>query len=97
MNPMQSLVSTLTVLEFINLLDERDQKLIEQIADKVRPKNTLPEWMTRKQVAGYLSICLSSVDNYTNKGILTKHYVSGVPRFHRDEVEAVLNQRKNIY
>lgn len=46
----------------------------------------LPEWLTRKDVAAYLSISLATVDNFTRDGLLKKHYVAGLPRFKREEV-----------
>lgn len=46
----------------------------------------LPELLTRKQVAEYLSISLTTVDTLARDGILKKHFVGGSPRFKRNEV-----------
>ena len=54
------------------------------------PGESLPEWLTRRDVARYFQISIASVDNLTRAGILTKHYLAGQPRFKRDEVRKAL-------
>lgn len=57
-------------------------------------KEELPELMTRKQVAEYLSVSLTTVDTLAKDGILHKHYIAGSPRFKREEVRAVADNWK---
>lgn len=56
---------------------------------KLEDKEVLPELLTRQQVADYLSISLTTVDTLARDGLLKKHYISGSPRFKREEVRAV--------
>jgi hypothetical protein len=75
-----------TILEILN----------EALADLPKPeaKEELPEWLTRQQVAEYLSCSLASVDNYSRRGFLNKVHINGLPRFHRDEVKKALEALK---
>ena len=56
---------------------------------KLEEKETLPELLTRQQVADYLSISLTTVDTLARDGLLKKHYIAGSPRFKREEVRTV--------
>ncbi len=49
----------------------------------------LPEWMSRHQVKDYLNVSVATIDNWSRRGILKKHFVGGVPRFKRDDVRKV--------
>lgn len=83
------LLVTMTLEDFFAALDE---KFSERLAgmEKPLPKDDLPEWMTRNQVRAYLQVkSLTTIDNYARRGLLTKKYVGGSPRFHRDEVRKV--------
>jgi excisionase family DNA binding protein len=50
----------------------------------------LTPWMTRRQVADYVQVDLQTVDNWSAAGILKKHSLGRVVRFHRDEVDAAM-------
>lgn len=62
------------------------------LADLPKPevKEELPEYLSRKQVAEYLGCSIATVDNYSRSGLLRKIYISGLPRFRRDEVREAL-------
>lgn len=49
----------------------------------------LPEWLTRKQVAEYLSVSIKTVDNIVKDGHLKKYSFAGSTRFKRADVRAV--------
>lgn len=61
---------------------------------KLEADELLPELMTRKQVADYLSISLTTVDTLTRDGTLKKYFIGGSPRFKREEVRAVADTWK---
>lgn len=75
---------------FTRLEETLERKLKERLEGykSQEPADSLPEWMTRRDVSNYFKICLASVDNLTRTGILKKHYLGGLPRFNRDEVKA---------
>lgn len=50
----------------------------------------LPEWLTRKEVAAYLSVSVGTVDGLVRQGVLPKHSVGGLVRFKRPEVRKVM-------
>lgn len=54
------------------------------------PQEELPEFLTRKQVSEYLNCSIATVDNYSRTGLLQKRYISGLPRFKREEVRQAL-------
>jgi hypothetical protein len=47
-------------------------------------------WLDRQGVADHFGITPATVDNWSNAGILTKHRIGRVVRFHRNEVDAAL-------
>ena len=53
---------------------------------------TLPELLSRQQVAKYLSISLKTVDNIVKDGYLKKYPIAGSIRFKREEVRAVTDK-----
>ncbi len=61
---------------------------------KVKGKDELPELLTRKQVAAYLSVSLRTVDNLARDGLLQKHYILGSTRFKREEVRKLADTWK---
>lgn len=70
------------------------EKKLEQLGAVGKEGDSSPEYMSRKEVAEYLGVCLATVDNYSRQGLLTKRYFGSVPRFHRDEVRQVMNGLK---
>lgn len=58
------------------------------------PGESLPEVMTRQQVADYFGVTLRTVDTLCKQGILKKHFLGGLPRFKRDEVRAAFEAWK---
>ena len=50
------------------------------------------KYMTRQQVADYLSITLSTVHSYMNQGILTAYKVNGRTLFKAYEVDEALKK-----
>lgn len=71
--------------QFFTRLEETLERKLKETKPQ-EPADSLPEWLSRKQVAVYFGLCLASVDNLTRQGVLRKHYLGNVPRFHRDEV-----------
>ncbi len=58
--------------------------------------DTLPEWLTRKQVARYLNCSLATVDNYARQGFLEKHRINGgLIRFRSEEVRRAANDLRS--
>lgn len=87
-----NLVVTLTVEDFFARLETTlEQKISEKLEalHQEGEASQLPELLTRKQVADYLSISLTTVDTLARDGLLKKHYIAGRPRFKRKEVLAV--------
>lgn len=84
--------------EQIVLISIGKDELRELVADAVAaslstlPKegDGLPEWLTRKEVAEYLSVSVGTVDGLVRQGVLPKHSVGGLVRFKRPEVRKVM-------
>ncbi|MFZ2901204.1 MAG: helix-turn-helix domain-containing protein [Saprospiraceae bacterium] len=77
---------------FTRLEEALERKLAERLAQQKaqEPAETLPELLTRRDVARYFQISIATVDNLTKAGVLEKHYLAGQPRFKRDEVRKAL-------
>lgn len=50
------------------------------------------ELLTRKEAADLAGVCLATLDNKVNSGVLTRYRTGGVVRFKRQEVIAAFSQ-----
>lgn len=56
------------------------------------PKDTTPEYLTRKETAEMLGVSLPTLHSYVNKGYLAAHRVGEKTiRFRKEDVEKALN------
>lgn len=84
-------------LQFIGTTPEQLQKAItenvksqlEELKKSFQPK-TPEEYLTRKETAELLKINLSSLWNWTRKGILQSYSIAGKVYYKRSEVESAL-------
>lgn len=81
-NPFEVIDLRLSNIE--NLLLE-----IKHSKPKLEGEETLPELLTRQQVASHLSVSIKTVDNIVKDGYLKKYFIAGSPRFKREEVRAI--------
>jgi excisionase family DNA binding protein len=59
------------------------------------PKDDIPELLTRKQAAKFLSVSLATIDNWANMGRINKHRsASGSVRFKKSELLACFEIHK---
>lgn len=70
-----------------------DAKLAER-QEATPTGEALPELMTRKEAAAFLSCSIATIDNLTRAGLLQKHYLAGLPRFRREEVKSAFQNWK---
>lgn len=52
-------------------------------------------WMTRKQAAAYLRTSESTIDALADKRGLPRKYLAGSPRFHRNDLDALVSNKKD--
>ena len=76
-----------TPTELIDLLDERQKKRFDELKQHLQTKE-IPKYLTRKQVSKMLSVDISSIHNYTVKGILQSHQIGGRILYLLSEVES---------
>ena len=79
--------------ELKSLLMEGVQQVVNQIREEFQPK-TPTEYLTRKQVAKMLDINLTTLNNWTNKGVLISYGIQGRVYYKRDEVERAFIELK---
>ena len=84
MNAIQ--ITQFTPNELKSLLMEGVQQVVNQIREEFQPK-TPTQYLTRKQVAKMLDINLTTLNNWTNKGVLISYGIQGRVYYKRDEVE----------
>lgn len=78
----------------IDLIDETVKKRLEDLKKNFEPK-TPNEYLTRNEVAEMFSVDLSTVHNWTKKGILTAHQIGGRVFYLRTDVENAIVKLKN--
>ena len=91
MNTIQ--ITELTTNELKSLLMKGVQQVVNQIREEFQPK-TPTEYLTRKQVAKMLDINLTTLNNWTNKGVLISYGIQGRVYYKRDEVERAFIELK---
>lgn len=89
MNAQAPLLVTITTADLRLLLEDvLEEKLAEFAQQPTNDEPGIPELLTRKQAAEFLNCTVGTIDNLTKRGLLTKHYLGGLPRFRRDELRA---------
>ena len=91
MNAIQ--ITQFTPNELKSLLMEGVQQVVNQIREEFQPKMPT-EYLTRKQVAKMLDINLTTLNNWTNRGVLTSYGIQGRVYYKRDEVERAFIELK---
>ncbi|WP_431159093.1 helix-turn-helix transcriptional regulator [Winogradskyella poriferorum] len=89
-------------VQFISVTPEQLQRKIiegvktqlEDLKKHFKPKEP-KEYLTRHELAEMLSIDLSTVYNWTKKGILTAHQIGGRVFYLRSEVENAIVKLNN--
>ena len=84
MNTIQ--ITELTTNELKSLLKESVKQEFNQLKEEILCK-TPTQYLTRKQVAKMLDINLTTLNNWTNRGVLTSYGIQGRVYYKRDEVE----------
>lgn len=75
------------------VLDQKIRDLEERISDLLIKNQQESRYLTRKQVALYLNIGLSTVDLWSKLGKLRKIYMDGSVRFDREEIDEILHSK----
>ena len=77
----------------ISIPESSIRNIVEQAVRKViSESNLLPATLqdntllTRKQAAALVGVCLATIDNKVNAGVLPKHSTGGIVRFVKQEV-----------
>lgn len=53
------------------------------------------EYLTIKQVCQYLKVTAPTLWEWSNRGVLTKLYISGQPRYKKSEIDSVFIKMNN--
>ncbi|MBN4070746.1 helix-turn-helix domain-containing protein [Olleya sp. AH-315-F22] len=77
----------------VNLIDEVVKRQLEDLKKSYQPKEP-NEYLTRNNVAELLSVDLSTVHNWTKKGILHAKQIGGRVFYLREEVENAIVKLK---
>lgn len=91
MNTIQ--ITELTTNELKSLLKESVKQEFNQLKEEILCK-TPTQYLTRKQVAKMLDINLTTLNNWTNKGVLISYGIQGRVYYKRDEVERAFIELK---
>ena len=91
MNTIQ--ITELTTNELRSLLKESVKQEFNQLKEEILCK-TPTQYLTRKQVAKMLDINLTTLNNWTNRGVLTSYGIQGRVYYKRDEVERAFIELK---
>lgn len=79
--------------ELKSLLKESVKQELNQLKEEILCK-TPTQYLTRKQVAKMLDINLTTLNNWTNRGVLTSYGIQGRVYYKRDEVERAFIELK---
>lgn len=91
MQQIQFIGTTPTAL--IDLIDETVKKRLEDLKRSFEPK-TPTEYLSRQETAELLKVDLSSIHNWTKRGILQSYGISGRVYYKRTEIENAIVKLK---
>jgi DNA-directed RNA polymerase specialized sigma24 family protein len=77
-----------------NLIDEKIKDRLEQFAENLLPKEP-SKFMTRQEVADFLKVDISTVHNYTKRGLLKSYGIERRVLYKRKEVELAIVELQN--
>ena len=69
-----------------DLLHDELQAVKQELLQEIRKSKEGPRYLTRKEVAQYLSCGLSTVDYWSRIGKLNKIHIDGTVRFDKQEI-----------
>ena len=75
------------------LIKDLNNSLIPELSKYFQPKQPTV-YLTRKEISEMLKINLSTVHNWTKKGVLKGYYIQGRVFYKREEVESAIVQIK---
>lgn len=77
----------------IDLIDKAVKLRLDDLKKNFQPKEPT-EYLTRAEVAEMLKIDLSTLHNWTKKGIVNAHQIGGRVYYKRSEIEAAVIELK---
>ena len=92
----------ITAEELETIFDTRLKVALEKYAAQVprhpdnAPGQAAPPYVSKREAARLLGLCVSSVDNAARRGELTRHYVGKSVRFDRVQVLALAKSHTNL-
>lgn len=75
-----------------SLLNELEERIIEQLKLQSYPKKFSEEWLSLNDVSIFLKISITTVHSWSKQGILTKHKIGRKTRFKKEEVLSALTK-----
>ena len=90
------IIQQLSDEEFKGILTEVVKEQLNEFASHQKQVDTLPEYLTRREVASYFRISLVTLHNWVKSGKLQSYKINGRIRFKRSEIIAALEQVKNL-
>jgi len=91
-NPFEEIVGRLQLIEMkVNMIRES----IDEIKSVTGSKKAITPHLTRQEAANFFNISLNCLNDWCNKGVITKHKVGNKTYFMRDELNEVLLKRKS--
>jgi hypothetical protein len=82
-----------TTEQLENLIDARQKKLLEDLKKVIDAQNTNDEILTRQQTAKLFHVCIKTIDNWRDKGIIPDHPIEGKTYFFRSELVELLKNK----
>lgn len=93
----RTIITTLTPDEFRQIVVESIRhclKTDKPISDNV-PGQAAANYVTKREAARLISVCVSTIDNAARAGKIKRHYVGKSVRFLRSEVLALAKSHTN--
>lgn len=77
-------------------INEKLNNLKEDINDMFSKMNN-KEYLSIKETAKYLGVSDVTLWNWHKDNVLRKHYIAGVPRYKKSDIDNFFNQQNNKY
>lgn len=77
----------------IDLIDDALEKRLEDLKKNFQPKEP-PKLYSRQQLADFFDVDISTIHNWTKRGILTANQIGGRVYYKREDVESAMVELK---
>lgn len=73
-----------------DVMSKAKEEMMNEILEKLSNRRSDKVWMSRREAADYIGVCVSTIDNLVSSGRLEKFKIKSSTRFKRTDLDRLL-------